>query len=479
MRQVESTQYELGGTFISKIEISPKSRDDIPALLIGLQHLYVNEQTRNKLFALLDAEVSPDKRKDTGRPGMELWRILVLAVLKQGLNCDYDRLAHLATRDGLVRQMMGHDLFRHTYERQTVADNVRLLSAELLHKVNQLLVEAGHEVVRKKPGETLRGHADLFCVETDVHYPTGQNLLWDSMRCSIRDAAELAADLDIPGWRQHQHISKKIKQAFNQVRTSQRVNKSPERLEAYLALCEQFLKLIDTLLEESRELDLSDSQMAKVQQLQYYSEHAYRQIEQTRRRVFEGERIPHSEKVFSIFEPHTRWVVKGKAGVTQELGVPVCVVEDQYNFVLHHKIMWQGGDVDHAEAFVAETRERFPELTACSFDKGFHSPANQTRLGEMLDECTLPRKGYLSAAVSAHQSQRWFKDARQNHSGIESAINHLERCEMDRVRDHGRSGFARAVALSVLSANLKRLGRILRDKERKRLARHQHRLRAA
>ena len=89
-------------------------------------------------------------RKDTGRPGMELWRILALAVLKQGLNCDYDRLAHMANYDNLVRQMLGHGLLEHTYERQTVADNVRLLSPPLLAKINQLLVEAGHEVVGKK-----------------------------------------------------------------------------------------------------------------------------------------------------------------------------------------------------------------------------------------------------------------------------------------------------------------------------------------
>jgi len=479
MRKVESTQYELGASIISNVSINPKSRDDIPALLIGLQHLYTDTQTRDKMFALLEAEVNPGARKDTGRPGMELWRILVLATLKQGLNCDYDRLTHIANHDNLVRQMMGHGLLDHAYERQTVADNVRLLSPQLLEKVSQLVVESGHEVAEQKPDETLRGRADSFIVETNVHYPTDMNLLWDAMRCTVRESAALADSLSISGWRQHHYVTRQIKKRFNRVRSSTLVKKSPERVQEYLSYCEKYLQVAEATLKQAEmRLHVSILQHAKAVQIQGYITDAKRQIDQITRRVFNGEKIPHDEKVFSIFQPHTRWNCKGKAGVSQELGLPVCVVEDQYKFVLHHKTFWKGGDVDHAVAVIAEAQERFPQLVACSFDKGFHSPANQIELAEMLEECALPRKGYLSAAASEHESQQWFKEARKKHPGIESAINHLEHCGLDRVLDHGQRGFERAVALSVLAANVKRLGRIIRDKQRKELARQQ-RLRAA
>ena len=332
--------------------------------------------------------------------------------------------------------------------------------------------------LEKKPGETLRGRADSFCVDTDVHYPTDVNLLWDAMRCSVREAAALAEDLGIGGWRQHQHITGVIKTSFNRVRTSRLINKSPERVEEYLEVYRHYRQRAESLLVAASALELTVLQQVKAIQLQDFIGHAHRQIDQITRRVLKGEKIPHDEKVFSIFEPHTRWVTKGKAGVMQELGVPVCVVEDQYKFVLYHRIMWQGGDADHAVSVITEARQRFPDLVACSFDRGFHSPANQLELGEMLDECALPAKGCLSAQASAHQHQQWFKDARRKHPGIESAINHLEHCGLGRVRDHGRREFARAVALSVLAANLKRVGRALRDKERKKLARKQ-RLRAA
>ena len=75
MRKVESTQVELGGAFIGDIVIDAKLRDNIPALLRGLQHIYVSPAIRAKVFARLEAEVNSRARKDTGRPGMDLWRI--------------------------------------------------------------------------------------------------------------------------------------------------------------------------------------------------------------------------------------------------------------------------------------------------------------------------------------------------------------------------------------------------------------------
>ena len=150
MRKVESAQVELGATLIGDIRINPKSRDDIPALLLGLQHLYTNDDLREKTFALLEREVNPKARKDTGRPGMNLWCILVLAILKQGLGCDFDRIAELASEHNTVRQMLGHGTFEHEYQVQTVIDNISLLSPKLLSEVSQMLAESGHKVAGKK-----------------------------------------------------------------------------------------------------------------------------------------------------------------------------------------------------------------------------------------------------------------------------------------------------------------------------------------
>ena len=96
MREVHRRQFEFGQVPVEKIWIDPKSRDDIPAVLKGLQHIWSDEELRARWFALLDEHVLPETDREVGRPGMALWRILVLGVLKQGLGCDFDRLHNLA-----------------------------------------------------------------------------------------------------------------------------------------------------------------------------------------------------------------------------------------------------------------------------------------------------------------------------------------------------------------------------------------------
>ena len=176
--------------------------------------------------------------------------------------------------------------------------------------------------------------------------------------------------------------------------------------------------------------------------------------------------IPQNEKVFSIFEPHTRLISKGKAGRPVELGVPVDIAEDHYQFILHHEIMWTGRDVDFAVPLVEITKELFPDFCAASFDRGFHSPAIRTRLDELLVDNVLPKKGSLSKADRDREQGETFAAMRRQHPAVESAINNLEHRGLDRVRSKGRKGFARTVALAVVALNVHRLGRVLRQQAR-------------
>ncbi len=196
--------------------------------------------------------------------------------------------------------------------------------------------------------------------------------------------------------------------------------------------------------------------------------HARRQIGWVSRRLLRGEAIPQDEKVFSIFEPNARQLAEGKAGSPAALGVPTAVVEDQYQFIIHHEIMQEGSDVCHAVPVVAAAQERFPDLRACSFDRGFHSPENRREPAAMLDLNALPKKGYLSKAERERQSEPGFAEARRQHPAVESAISCLECRGLDRVRSHGRDGFARTAASAALAANCCRLGRLLRKKRQMR-----------
>lgn len=152
MRVIENQQRVIGETSIADIKFNPKSRDDIDQILKGLQYLYCQTETREKLFSILEKMIPSKIDKRNGRPGMYLWRIFVLAVLRLNLNWDYDRLLHMANHNTLIRQMLGHsDMFDdYKYELQTIKDNFRLLTPEILDEINTFIVNCGHKLVKKK-----------------------------------------------------------------------------------------------------------------------------------------------------------------------------------------------------------------------------------------------------------------------------------------------------------------------------------------
>ena len=483
MRKVINEQMVFGQTDISAIRIDPKSRDDIPRLLRGLQHIYTQPELRDRVFAIL-AEMRPvqadGKTKvsaEKGRPGMELWKILVLGVLRLGLNADYDRIHNLANYHLAIREMLGHGGWAENtdapYHLQTIKDNLSLFTPEILDRINQEVVQAGHVLLKKRPEEGLTGRCDSFVVETRVHYPTDINLLLDAIRKTIETASRAAHAQGLTEWRQWRYQKNRIRKAY---RILQKVKHStaqdPDKRAAHEAR---------TLEAYTTYLDLAEQQVARAtetanalkeeglldiaQQIEVYLEHARRQMDQIRRRVLQGEKIPHSEKVFSIFEPHTEWISKGKAGVPVELGVRVCIVEDQHRFILHHSVMEQATDDQIAVQMVREAQARFSGVYSMSFDKGFHSPANQAALREMLPMVVLPKKGRRSVDEKARESAPEFVHLRHQHSAVESAINALEQHGLDICPDHGISGFKRYVALAVLARNIHRLGAVLMTQE--------------
>ena len=321
-------------------------------------------------------------------------------------------------------------------------------------------------------------------VETDVHYPTDINLLYDAMRKVITLTAQWCEREEVSDWRQHQynvrHLKRLMRKAQNHKR---RKSRSEEQQKKNAALCieahQEYLEVAERYLNKAQasvsRLEQSGLRNALdvVRQLEIegFMRHAIRQIDQVKRRVILGEVIPHAEKVFSIFEPHTEWVSKGKAGVPVELGVKVCIIEDQHQFILHHQVMQQKSDDQVAVSMVKEAKQRFANLNACSFDKGFHSPDNQLALKQQLELVALPRKGKLSQSAQAAEQTEGFVKARRAHSAVESAINALEVHGLDRCPDHGIGGFKRYVALAVVARNIHRLGAILWQQEQKRARR--------
>jgi IS5 family transposase len=474
MRSATKLQLQLGEIDIANIRLDPRSRDDIPQLLRGLQYLYTDEKLRAQIFEIL-ARLTPEAvNPELGRPGMALWKIFVMGSLRLNLNCDYDRLLELVNNHKTIRQMLGHGFTDDdlTYHLQTLKDNVQLFTPEVLDEINQVVVQAGHQLKKK---ESLAARCDSFVVETNVHYPTDINLLLDAMRKTITLMADYAGMTGLEGWRQSEYNCRRVKKAYRKAqqmkRSSSRDAVKKEQRQAdivqahrdYVELARKFMhKSQATLAVEV--VDMGLSAMAKAVEIQAYINHAQRQMDQIERRVIHGETIAHEEKVFSIFQPHTEWISKGKAGVPVELGLKVCIVEDTQGYLLHHQVMQQETDDQIAIELITQTQDRYPDLRVCSFDKGFHSPENQVELAKKLDRLVLPKKGRCNKEEKDRESSDAFRGSRRKHSAVESGINALEVHGLDRCLDHGINGFKRYVALAIVARNIQKLGAELQKK---------------
>jgi len=479
MRKVIDLQMEFWKKDIAHIEFDLQSRDEIPKLLMGLQHIYSTPKIREKVFKVLN-RIVPKKSHETGRPGMDLWKILVLGTLRLNCNWDYDKVHEIANNHKTLRQMLGHAEmdFDSTYALQTIRDNVSLLTPEVLDEINQIVVQAGHDFMMNNKDNKLKGSCDSFVVETDVHYPTDTNLLFDAMRKMISLIAIICSEIGITAWRQSHHNILKVKRLLRGIQKLKRSTSKDEAKIAqrdkfivrehqnYIDVCQGFVLKVKEAIRILRELGvLSLSQDLRLVAVEEYIRHAERQIDQIRRRVLFDEKIPHEEKVFSIFEPHTEWISKGKAGVPQELGLSFCVLKDQYGFILYHQVLEQQTDDKVAVSMAQGAKDRFPNLAGCSFDRGFYSPNNKRQLGNILDYVILPKKGRLSAKDKQIEQSEEFIKSRRKHSGVESSINALENHGLDRCLDHGLHGFKRYVALSVLARNIQILGHLIQQKE--------------
>lgn len=321
---------------------------------------------------------------------------------------------------------------------------------------------------------SLKCRGDSFVVQTNVHFPTDINLLFDAMRKAVELTGKLFESCGLTPWRQYRHHIKTLKKSYLKAQRSKRSTAKNAEVQIrkahkkYIELSELFLdKVALSLNDFAKEYHLSLIEVAKIEEIHQYITHAKRQINQTDRRILQGEKIPHKEKVFSLFESHTEWINKGKAGVPVELGIKVGIIEDQYQFILHHRIMPKETDEQVAVDMVKKTKEKFLGMNAISYDKGYYSSENRKQLCEILPHVALPKKGKLSIGDKAIQSSGPYQYAKQKHSAVESAINALDVHGLDKCPDHGIHGFERYVAVAIVSRNIQRIGAIIHQRDQK------------
>lgn len=465
MRKRFEQQLKVGQIPVSQIEVNPKYRSAFPKLVLSLKMLYLTPEYNEKIFSILEEKIVSGK-KNTGRKGMDLWVLFVMAQTRLCLNTSYDELHRMANTDKMFREIMGieteYGFERIEFEYQNIIDNVSLLDDETVRKLNDVVVEMGHGVFKKKDAEALRLKTDSFVVESNVHFPTDYNLLWDSGRKCMDILWKFIKKYDqIKGWRKMGFWYRSLKsamRALGQVGKSGGKGKEERLLKAtddYLYTARLFL---DKLKKETPNLPLSDIRDLALQlELEYYQSMLEKHIDLVERRIIKGESIPHQEKIFSIFETYTEWITKGKQNPAVELGKNFQVTTDQFHLIVDYKIMEHEVDKTCVIPLADRVLSRF-DVRIWSFDKGFYSNDNKELLSLFIPNLVMPKKGKLNQKEQEQEGQSAFKKTRNQHSAIESNINELEHRGLDRCPDKGYAHFKRYVGLGVCAYNLHRIG---------------------
>lgn len=478
MRQRFEQQNTFGITPVSEVKFPLRSRDELPPVLKALQYVFITPEINEKVFSLLENKICKGKKK-TGRTGMDLWHILVLAVVRHTLDTNWDRLEDMANFHKLLRQILGVHVDQFGIEEivfryQTIVDNVSLIDDQLLSDINMLIVTQGYELLKKKEDEGLRLKTDSYALQTNVHFPTDLNLLWDALRKCLDTVEKLNAKTDLQGWRKLKSIRKNIKSLFRN--TSQQVFRGRDEkqkkiiVKSYLQEAEALYQRFSAILQNPPKSSSPLKTLALLQCLEGYMVFVKKQIDLINRRLINGEKIEASEKIHSIFEPHTEWISKGKKNPSVELGHLLLITTDQYQFIVDYKVMENEKDAAQIKPLTERIEKLYPnkKTYSHSFDKGFYSGVNYEILkGSNIENIILPKKGKLNKKEKERESDKTFKALRNAHSAVESNINMLEHHGLNRCPDKGIKNYKRYVGLSVLAYNLHIFGNHLIAEERK------------
>ena len=98
MRKKLEPQLQIGQVDIAEMQFDLRSRDEIPKILIGLQHVYTTPELRGKVFEILEGVIPDNIDKSYGRPGMDLWNIFVIACLRVNCNWNFDKIHEMANQ---------------------------------------------------------------------------------------------------------------------------------------------------------------------------------------------------------------------------------------------------------------------------------------------------------------------------------------------------------------------------------------------
>jgi IS5 family transposase len=362
-----------------------------------------------------------------------------------------------------------HDAFQRGFIR---------LTPQTLKAVNDLVVRASVDL-GLEDGAKLR--VDTTVVQADIHHPTDNTLLWDVVRVVTRLVWRLAEVLEmrrIKGFRDRTRSARRRMYEIQRMTTRQRHEQQTSIYRELIGIAEEVVGSARAAVEETRKMRGKDIIAAMAiaelhEQIAHFCGLGSRVIDQARRRVLDGEQVPNGEKIYSIFEPHTDLIKRGKVRTPLEFGHKVFLAESVQGLITQYEVL-KGNPSDevHVAPSLQRHRQAFgrvPELYGS--DRGFFSEQNlaSCKRDGVKVVCIPQRGGKKTAEREAYEKSADFKQGQRFRAGIEGRISVLFRGRgMKRCLAEGRDRFELWVAAAVLANNLMRIAALLTKRSSRR-----------
>src|SRR2546427_2903333 len=357
-----------------------------------------------------------------------------------------------------------HDAFNRAFNR---------LTPETLRDINQLVVQAAVQL-GLEDGRTLR--VDTTVVESNIHYPTDATLLWDAVRTITRLIEDLHEKLPdgVQGFTNRTRSARRRMQAIQRIGPSERTRQQEPKYRELIRITEQVVNNARQVVEKAKAAAASAGAdlMASLiidslrNEITGYCQLDDRVIDQTRRRVLQGEKVPTEEKIYSIFESHTDLIKRGKAQKPVEFGHKVFLAESAQGLITDYPVLdGNPADSTHVQSSLDRHQQTFgnpPDLYAT--DRGFFSVENvQSCEKAGVTQVSIPQRGgHKTAEQDALERSKEFKKGQRFRAGIEGRISVLFRGRgMKRCSFKGRQHFDLLVGAAVLANNLLRIADLL------------------
>src|SRR6516164_10765059 len=362
----------------------------------------------------------------------------------------------------LLRLVPKHDAFQRSFVR---------LTPQTLKAVNDLVVEAAVEL-GLEDGAKLR--VDTTVVQTDIHHPTDNTLLWDVVRVVTRLVRRLAKALKlrrIKGFCDRTRAARRRMYEIQRMTTRQRHEQQTRTYRVLIGIAQEVVGSARVALERTGSMRGRDLLAAMaIEELRKQIEHfcglGSRVIDQARRRVLNGEQVPNDQKIYSVFEPHTDLIKRGKVRTPIEFGHKVFLAESAQGLITQYKVL-NGNPSDEVHVAPSLRRHshafgRVPQLYGS--DRGFFNEQNlaSCKHGGVKVVCIPQRGGKKTAEREAYEKSADFKQGQRFRAGIEGRISVLLRGRgMKRCLAQGRDRFELLVGAAVLANNLMRVADLL------------------